>query len=299
MNLTSRNSKMRFVPILVLILCNACSTKQGKDRFETLVYDLSNKSDSIEFEQWRLKNVVGKESKKYDCQDSLKIDEWTWAHCLYEDDLYKVLGGCRGEFGGSVIFIPKIEPGKANYMTCTCPGMIEKREDGFYITETLAHMSGSGRIIKVRDPEELITISTDSLPLAWKVERFKGLDSHEIYRKLAGQGQTLIDTIGYSFTLFFQLRGYDYLIFSDYNTTYLGKLKDNDIVLIDTLVKAGTWGYTDVPGEVIGDIYHSGFERKYGTGAMHKYSSGDIYVKQDTIVIGYSYKEWPRREGEF
>ncbi|MBX2965856.1 MAG: hypothetical protein KF845_06900 [Cyclobacteriaceae bacterium] len=71
------------------------------------------------------------------------------------------------------------------------------------------------------------------------------------------------------------------------------------IFVLDTLAKTFTWGYTDIPNEIVDGIYHNRYEATYGTGEMHKYSSGDIYVKQDTIVMGYFYKEWPRKKGEF
>lgn len=290
---------MKLSPILLLVLLIACSTDREERQFITLVYNLNKKTDSVEFQKWKYENVDGKKSKNYDCQDSLKIDNWTWAHCFYQDDTYQVFGECRGEFGGSVIFINKDRPKKVNYLTCTCPSMIEKREDGFYITETLAHGSGHGRIIKIKDPKELITVDIDSLSTSWKEERFKGMDGFEVYKKLAWQGQTLVDTIDHVFSLFFQYKNRDYLIFSSFNSTLLGEVKKGEINVLDTLANTFTWGYTDIPNEIIDGIYHNQYEATYGTGEMHKYSRGDIYVKQDTIVLGYFYKEWPRKEGEF
>jgi hypothetical protein len=289
---------MRLSFILSLIIMISCSTDRDKQQFVTFSYDLNKKADSLEFEKWTFENINSKKSLNYDCHDSLKINDWTWAHCLYQDDTYKVLGECRGEFGGSVIFIRKDNPDKANYMTCTCPSMVEKREDGFYVTETLAHMSGFGRIIKIKDPKELITVDTDSLSTPWKEKRFTGLDRFEVYQRLAKQGQTLCDTIDHVFSLFFQFKDKNYLIFSSFNATLLGEVKEGEIIVLDTLAKTFTWGYTGIPNEILDGIYHNRYEATYGTGELHKYSSGDIYVKQDTIVIGYSYKEWPRKEGD-
>ncbi|MBX2965859.1 MAG: hypothetical protein KF845_06915 [Cyclobacteriaceae bacterium] len=221
---------MRLSPLLLLIGVIACSTDRDRIQFVTFAYDLNKKPDSVEFHKWTLKHIDNKKSINYNCNDSLKIDEWTWGYCLYQDDTYKVLGGCRGEFGGSVIFIHKDNPNKANYLTCTCPSMVERRGDGFYVTETLAHMSGSGRIIKIQDPRELIAIDTDSLTTPWKEKRFKNLDRLERYRKLAYQGQTLCDTIDHVFSLFFQFKEKDYLIFSNFNSTLLGQVKDGEIL---------------------------------------------------------------------
>lgn len=273
--------------------------EQDKSHFKVSVYDLSKKPDSIEFHQWRSKNTLERKSSPYNCYDSLKINDWTWAHCLYEDESYKILGECRGEFGGSVIFFHKEQPDRANYLTCTCPRMVEKRGDGFYITETLSHGIGAGSVIKINNPRDLISVHIDSLSLEWKYQRFNDLDRHEVYKILSGQGETLIDTIDFTFSLFFQHENRNYLIYSDYNATYLGEVRSSSIVFLDTLVETHAIDYSDIPGELVGNIYHNHFERKFGTGAMHMYSKGDIYVKQDTIVIGYIYKEWPRPKGEF
>ncbi len=283
--------------ILSLIICVACSSNKGDERFKSFVYDLSKRSDSIEFQKWRLKNITGKRSENYNCHDSLQINSWTWAYCLYEDDSYKILGECRGEFGGSAIFIHKNEPDKANYVVCTCPQMVEKREDGFYITQALAHGIGSGRVIKIEDPKDLITVSVDSLSLPWQKERFKGVDSYEVYTKLENQGQTLIDTIGYTFILFFPHNKQDYLIYSSYSNIFLGEVKNKQIVFFDTLTNFSSWGWIDRPNELVDGIYHNHFERK-GTDSFRMYSSGDIYVKQDTIIIGYIYREWPKKKEE-
>ena len=289
---------MRFGIVLSVILCVACSSKQGEKRFTKLVYDLSKSADSIEFQQWRLKNVVGKKSKNYECRDSLYINNWTWAYCLYEDESYKILGECRGEFGGSAIFIPKKTPEKAYYLTCTCPQMIEKRADGFYITQTMSHTPGFGRILKIKNPENLIMVSVDSLSLPWQEERFKGVDRHEVHSKLSRQGQILVDTMGYTFTLFFQHNERDYLIYSKYNNTFFGEVKNHQIVFLDTLANVGSWNSNDTPNELVDGIHHNHFERSYANQAFRRYASGDIYVKHDTIVFGYIYKDWPKKEGE-
>jgi hypothetical protein len=175
--------------------------------------------------------------------------------------------------------------------------MVEKREDGFYITQALAHGIGSGRVIKIEDPKDLITVSVDSLSLPWQKERFKGVDSYEVYTKLENQGQTLIDTIGYTFILFFPHNKQDYLIYSSYSNIFLGEVKNKQIVFFDTLTNFSSWGWIDRPNELVDGIYHNHFERK-GTDSFRMYSSGDIYVKQDTIIIGYIYREWPKKKEE-
>lgn len=158
-------------------------------------------------------------------------------------------------------------------------------------------MSGSGRVIKIEDPATLIKVDLDSLPLSWKEKRFKGMSRFEIYKKLSNQGQTLVDTVDYTFSLFFQFDQKDYLIYSGGNRTYLGEISDGKIEVLDTLMEKGSWSNSDIPSEIVDNIYHYRFLRIHGTGTKHMYSSGDIYVKQDTIVIGYVYKEWPRKEG--
>jgi hypothetical protein len=264
--------------IILLASGVACSRESSETQtapathFIKLVYDLNQQQDSIQFTNWVRNNFQDSVSENYACMDSVMLGGRSWATCYYQDEEFKILGECRGEFGGSLFFIDKENPGNAYYLSCTCPAMVEKRGPHFYVTETLSHGVGHGRIVKIAEPRDLMLFNFDRLALTWN----RAMGNPDGYEELSNQGQIVVDTVDYTFSLFYQFGADEYLIYSDNNTTYLGRVYESKIEPLDTLMKMRSTRQPDsVPGEFSNGIYH------------YKYSSGDIFVKQDTIVIGY------------
>lgn len=286
--------KMRQILFLfIIILISSCFQEKSEPvEFKTVVYDLYNPKDSSEFENWKMEYL------KQQCkiindtlfaQDSLPVGA-----LYYMDKDYKVYGYCNGEFGGALMFQDRNNSDSIYYLECTCPVMIDKRPDGFYITSSLAHMGGFGKVQFFASPKDLIMVHLDSLRTNWKKRRFSGLNEREIWKKLENQGEVLIDTIGLTFNILFPFKDKNYLIFSDNKNTCLGYLTSGHLVTIDTLLNLPTWRYSDLPNDIINNFYHYNFERVsgYNNGKIYKEtkSSGDIYVRNDTIVIAYKYK---------
>jgi len=289
MNIRKILKNLIFFISIILFSCNKpTSIKQ----FNKLIYNLNEHKDSIEFGQWINRNIGIKQKI---LNDTLKVDTLWLGTGIYEDEQFKAYQYCFGEFGGAIYFIERGVENYAYFLECTCPLMIERRNDKYIITETLAHLSGSGTIQVLNSPKELVKISLDSIPLDWKSARYPTLSEYEIYDTLRHLEKVLLDTVGITLDLFFEFDNSDYLIYSDYQNTFLGRVADGTIELQDTLLKLPSWRYNESPNEIINGIYH--YTNKAWGGFSNKEirkrtrSTGDIYVKNDTIVIGYYYWE--------
>ncbi len=286
---------MRQILIIITIALIGCHSEKPINSvdFKTTVFNLDNPKDSIGFADWQKNHLSNQNNQKIDTlfsQDSLPVGE-----LYYSDDQYLVYGYCFGEFGGALMFQDKKLKDSIYYLECTCPVMIDKRPEGYYITESLAHKSGFGKVQFFKSPKDLVNVHLDSLRTEWKLQKYPDLTEHEIWNKLENQGTVLIDTIGLTFSMFFSFDNENYLIFSDYKNTYLGLLTVDSLRTVDTILNIPTWRYNDPLNNKINGYYHHNFQRRSGYSddkiIRETVSSGDIYVKNDSIVIAYKFNE--------
>ncbi|HEY9083790.1 MAG TPA: hypothetical protein VIN73_10680 [Vicingaceae bacterium] len=286
---------MRRILIILTIALIGCQTEKPETSidFKIIVFNLDSPKDSIGFSDWQKAHLLNQDNKKIDTlfsQDTIPV-----GRLYYSDDQFLVYGYCMGEFGGALMFQDKDSRDSIYYLECTCPVMIDKRNDGYYITESLAHGSGFGKVQFFKSPKELVNIHLDSLKTEWKVKKYPDLTEHEIWNKLENQGTILIDTIGLTFSMFFPYNYENYLIFSDYQNTYLGLLTTDSLKTIDTLINLPTWRYNSPLNDKVNGYYHYNFRRRSGYSddkiIRKTVSSGDIYVKGDSIVIAYKFNE--------
>lgn len=73
---------------------------------------------------------------------------------LYEDEKYVVRGTCSGEWGGSVWFKNK-RTGIESSGAATCPVSVNRIGTTYYVTASLAHLSGSCEILEILDPDSM------------------------------------------------------------------------------------------------------------------------------------------------
>ncbi|MBK8443719.1 MAG: hypothetical protein IPL35_10050 [Sphingobacteriales bacterium] len=287
---------MRQILIIIAIALIGCQTEKTETSvdFKTTVFNLDSPKDSISFADWQETHLSNQTSQKIDTllfsQDTIAVGE-----LYYSDDQFLVYGYCQGEFGGALMFQARESKDSIYYLECTCPVMIDKRDDGYYITESLAHIDGFGKVQCLKYPKELVNVHIDSLRTEWKVKKYPDLTEHEIWKKLENQGTVLIDTIGLTFSMFFPYDNENYLIFSDYQNTYLGLLTTNSLKTVDTLLNLPTWTYNDALNDKINGYYHYNFRRRsdYSNDKIIQktVSSGDIFAKGDSIVIAYRFNE--------
>ena len=276
-----------YIMILAFLGCSTESQLNSVD-FKTFIFNLDNYQDSINFSHWKKKYLQNYEYNidKKNTDFLYSKDGKIKGSLLYEDSKFLVYGYCWGEFGGALMFQDKIYKDSIYYLDSTCPIMIEKRNDGYYITETLAHDSGLGKIRFFKSPKELVNVHADSLETEWKFKKFPNLTEDSIFRLLNNQGTILIDTFGLTFSILFGFKNSDYLIFSDRNNTYIGLLTSKGLRTIDTIINIPTWSYDTNINDKINGYYHYNFHQTRDKGI----SIGDIYVKGDSIVIAFSHQ---------
>lgn len=254
----------------LIMLLNSCNLKKDQSvKFTKMVFNLNVPNQKIEFDKWvkvnLSDNVNDSISNRYKRNAATKdtlIDQ------SYEDGNYRINGYCRGEWGGFVEFFNKKKK-KFYKMESTCPLLIDFREGQYYVLASLAHGDGFTSIKMVENPEKL----TDST--GYKL---------------------LLDTFSITANQFFPYKKDNYLIFINENQTLLGKYNNNKIITVDTILNrklpAQPFMNYIKNGIYVNEIYrHITWGLSTETN-RHEKTTGWIYVKKDTIVVGYQYKEW-------
>jgi hypothetical protein len=103
----------------------------------------------------------------------------------------------------------------------------------------------------------------------------------------------LPDTSGIAISMHYPYQGHDYVVYSansSMDATYLGEILDGKIVVRDTIVAMGTSSTKNTPVKIVNGIYVYDYSyRKMDGERLMLRSEGSIYIKADTIVVGYRY----------
>jgi len=278
--------------LYLLIIITSCGKSIKKD-FNIIRFDIKNQKDSIAYENWKKENHVIQNTRK---NDSLKYTDGSVAALFfYEDDKYKVYTICQGEFGGSVFFQEKRDKNSIYYLESVCPVMIEKRKDGYYIVESLAH-TGSGRISFIEAPTKLIHLKLNNLTPDWKSKKFPDLSYYEIYEKLQKQSKTIIASNGLTFDMLFQYNEKNYIIYSKNGITMLGQIEKDTLVSIDTLFYCDAYRKRDNYKFKVNNYQHYEFFNQrisIGENSIETTKTeGEIYVHENNIICAYSLRNW-------
>jgi len=159
---------------------------------------------------------------------------------IFEDSLYIVSKTCSGEWGGTIKF--KNKKTSVEYSAAsTCPVVVNKMNGKYYITNTLAHLSGLSEILEISNPE-LMSVFKLPKPRSKKgktIVRYIGDDES---KSIKGTKQ-LVDSIGVLTLASFQYNRQLYHIVTDYEKTFLTKIDKNRFVTIDTISNMSIWTY--------------------------------------------------------
>jgi hypothetical protein len=277
--------------ILLSIIIFSCNPKEGNDKENKLIkiiLDLNNPIEKVKFDNWVSNNIMDIPNdtiaKKYQFKIGKKIKEKNSDLGIFqfEDIDFEIYSICGGEWGGFLFFVDKKDRNIVHYLSSTCPLMVDFRDNNYFITESLAHMSGFTKISKIKNPRELP-----------KVIKNKKLEEQSSFSN--NVKETILDTVGIIANVFYSNHGRDYLIYSEYDTTYLGEVHNKRIISKEKLLNIGTWSNGYKSNKIKNGIYISNIEHSIGTFDMDgkieitKEMKGKIYIKQDTIVIGYQY----------
>lgn len=159
---------------------------------------------------------------------------------IFEDSLYIVSKTCSGEWGGTIKFKNK-KTGIEYSASSTCPVVVNKLNGKYYITNTLAHLSGFSEILEISNPD-LMTVFELPKPRSKKgktIVRYVGDDES----KSTNGTKQLVDSIGLLTLASFPYNGQLYHIVTDFKKTFLTKIENNRFVTIDTVSNKSIWTY--------------------------------------------------------
>jgi hypothetical protein len=221
---------MRFNLIVVfLFIIQSISSQEKKTEFKV---QLNNK-EKVEF-----KSDFNSFEHKFDF--------------FYEDENYIVKDSCRGEFGGTVEFRNK-KTEKVYVAKATCPSSLIKIDGKYYLTTSLAHLSGFSGIYEIADPTKLTELKEDDSEKDKFFKKKSDSGLKELYRNIGG---TILVSFPYNDKLYF--------ITSDRDGTYLTERKESKLVKIKKLLDFKV--YTYETGIKITDDNHyvNNFQIGYG-----------------------------------
>jgi hypothetical protein len=279
--------------ILLLFLTLSCGLRESNNKNEKItkiILDLNKPIEKVKFDNWVNNNIIDSPNDtiaiSYESKSTYKIknEDFGLGKCQYEDKNFEIYSSCAGEWGGFLYFVDKKNRDNIHYLSSTCPLMVDFRDNNYFITETLAHMSGFAQISKLKNPRELP-----------KVVKNKKLDDEsskfDIFKEI------ILDTIGITANVFYPKNSKNYLIYSQYDTTYLGEVLNKRIISKEILLNHGTWSYGNKTNKIkngiyISDINHSSTSSNMDTKvSTTEEVKGTIYIKQDTVIIGYLYNK--------
>lgn len=143
----------------------------------------------------------------------------TRAFKTYEDNLYNIYSTCRGEWGGTVFFQDK----KTNELyegSSTCPIVVNKIGNEYFITNYMGHMIGFASINKIPDPKKLEKSE-------WDFKRRYGSRSHKGIEKV-------LDTMDFHIPTSFVINDKLLHIYNDDNGTHISDIKNEEMKPIYT-----------------------------------------------------------------
>jgi len=150
---------------------------------------------------------------------------------LYEDKTYIVQDSCRGEFGGVIKFTNK-ETYKVYVAKATCSSSLIKLNDKYYLTTSLAHMSGSSGIYEINDPKELTELKASDTRKDKFFKKKSDSGLKELYKNIGG---TILVSFPYNSKLYF--------ITSNRDGTFLTERKDFELITIKKLLDYKVYTY--------------------------------------------------------
>lgn len=135
----------------------------------------------------------------------------TRAFKTYEDEQFNVYSTCRGEWGGTVFFQDK-NTNELFEGSSTCPIVINKIGNEYYVTNYMGHMMGFASINKISDPRKLEKSE-------WNFKRRFGSRNQKGIEKV-------LDTMNFYIPTSFVANNKLVHIYNDDNGTYIAEIEN-------------------------------------------------------------------------
>lgn len=159
---------------------------------------------------------------------------------FFEDENYIVNKSCSGEFGGTIKFLNK-KTGIEYSCSSSCPVIVNKLNSNYYVTNSLAHLSGFTEILEIKNPEDL-TVFKMPKPRKKKGKMIYRLVGDDESKSTTGS-KTLVDSVGIVTLISFPFQGMLLHVITDFNKTYLAKVENNIFVNIGIISNDSLWSY--------------------------------------------------------
>lgn len=134
---------------------------------------------------------------------------------VYQDEKYYVTSSCSGEWGGTIYFRSK-KDSKTYEASSTCPILVNRINDNYYVTNYMGHMMGFASILEIDDP------------LKMKVTYKGSMGVRESNSTLGVKN--LLDTTELYIPASFVNNGHVYHFYSDDKSTKLAFLQNRKLV---------------------------------------------------------------------
>lgn len=171
---------------------------------------------------------------------------------FYEDDFYTVTDSCRGEFGGNIYFKDKKTDVQYSFKA-TCPVIINKINDSYYLTTSLAHLIGFCELYEISNPKELVDVTI--------------LDFYD-YKKSKSVigGKLLINETGMTILLSFVFKEKLYHIVSNHEETFIAERENAELKKIQNLTDFRMTSYGNEAYKTVDNVYTAIFQAKRNQG---------------------------------
>ena len=130
---------------------------------------------------------------------------------FYEDEFYDIYATCNGEWGGTIYFTDRKT--KVSYeASSTCPIVINKIDNEYFVTNFMGHMMGCASVLKIADPTKL-----EKSDLNFESHKGSSYDKGI---------EVLLDTMDFYIPTSFVADNQLFHLYSDDNGTYIGKIEN-------------------------------------------------------------------------
>lgn len=179
--------------------------------------------------------ITEKQVKEEFIQKSLVAAEEINKKIIYEDEQYEVTSSCQGEWGGTILFKNK-KTGLYYAARATCVVAIHYLKGKYYVTNSLAHLSGGMDIMSINNPNDLLPVH---------VNKDGTIDYENDYIQITSiKGtQSIVDSFGVTCTGSFPYKGKLYCIINNRQETFLSIVENQQLVTVQKLSSSRLWTY--------------------------------------------------------
>lgn len=134
---------------------------------------------------------------------------------LYQDDFFDIYADCNGEWGGTIFFRDR-KTDESFEASSTCPVVINKIGNDYYVTNFMGHMIGFSSVIKISDPRKLEKSSLN----------FKNKQGSTFSKGV----EVLLNEMDFYIPTSFVVDNKLFHLYSDGKGTYIGKIENGKYI---------------------------------------------------------------------